>query len=254
MAVINPERTIAEAALEVLRTEGKPLTSSQVYDAIVQNGLYVFHTGNPQYVVANQLRRHSRGYEKAASAVKYFVLLDDGKFALLPEEEQGRVRPQQARSRRTNSANRVAGFTSPSQISSAQRLNGLTAARERWPEHRERLLRAEGGVVSAEQAAHLLKTTPAAIEQMRQESAVLGLHSDRDSFVYPIWQFDHGMPLRGLSAVLQSLQGIGPWMHAAFMLTGDDHLCGERPLDVLRRGDVEAVVMAAREYGEQGGG
>lgn len=135
-----------------------------------------------------------------------------------------------------------------------ERQDIFTAAHERWPERRERLLQAEGGVVSAEQAAHLLKITPAAIEQLRQERALLGLNNDRDSFVYPAWQFDHGMPLRGLSAVLQSLQGIGPWMRAAFMLTGDAHLCGERPLDVLRRGDIEAVVMAAREYGEQGGG
>lgn len=108
--------------------------------------------------------------------------------------------------------------------------------------------------MSAEQVAHMLRTTLDAVEKCRQEGTLLGLPDDGEGCVYPTWQFDREQLVPGLGAVLQALQGIGPWMRAAFMLTGDAHLNGERPLDVLRRGEIDAVVAAAREYGEQGGG
>jgi hypothetical protein len=37
------------------------------------------------------------------------------------------------------------------------------------------------------------------------------------------------------------------------MLSGDARLNGERPLDELRRGNVQQVIAAAHMYGEQGG-
>lgn len=132
--------------------------------------------------------------------------------------------------------------------------HSFAAARRLWQQRRGHLLDAEGGAISAEQAAHTLNTTPDAIEKRRQEGVLLGLGDDSAGYVYPVWQFDGGKPIRGLSTVHQELQGIGPWMRAAFMLTGDAHLNGERPLDILRRGEIGAVAAAAREYGEQGGG
>jgi hypothetical protein len=172
---------------------------------------------------------------------------------LLPEEAQGRVRGhQQARTQRTDALNGTSGNQGQTPLVESQ--DGFAAARWRWQQRRKRLLEAEGGAISTEQAARTLNTTPDVIEKRRQEGILLGLRGDGDGYVYPVWQFDHEKPIRGLSAVLQELQGVGPWMRAAFMLTGDAHLGGERPLDVLRRGETEAVVAAAREYGEQGGG
>ena len=164
------------------------------------------------------------------------------------------MRRQQERAQRADAVDGVYTSTGPGQAPIAEKPGDFAGARRRWPPHRRRLLDAEGGAIPTEQAARTLNTTPDAIEKCRQEGLLLGLRGDRDDYIYPVWQFDHGKPMRGLGTVLQELQGIGPWMRAAFMLTGDAHLGGERPLDVLRRGEIEAVVAAAREYGVQGGG
>jgi hypothetical protein len=82
---------------------------------------------------------------------------------------------------------------------------------------------------------------------------LIGLSLGRKGYVYPVWQFAEGGTLPGLQAVLAELSDVGPWMQAAFMLSADARLNGERPLDELRRGHVQQVIAAAHVYGEQGG-
>lgn len=41
-------------------------------------------------------------------------------------------------------------------------------------------------------------------------------------------------------------------MRVNFMLTGDAHLEGRRPIDVLREGRIGEVIEAAQAYGEHG--
>jgi hypothetical protein len=58
--------------------------------------------------------------------------------------------------------------------------------------------------------------------------------------------------VRGLERVLAAIDDEGGWMRLAFLLSPEERLGGERPLDALRRGEVEAVERAARLYGEHG--
>ena len=58
--------------------------------------------------------------------------------------------------------------------------------------------------------------------------------------------------LTGFESALRELGVRDPWMKAAFFLSGDPRLDGASPLEVLRRGDPEAVLRAARGYGEHG--
>jgi hypothetical protein len=141
----------------------------------------------------------------------------------------------------------------PDTVAALREQDPLLPARLRWLRDRERLLQAEGGAISAEQAAELVGMTRQGVDKRRRTGTLIGLSLGRKGYVYPVWQFAEGGTLPGLQAVLAELNDFGPWMQAAFMLSGDARLNGERPLDELRRGHVQQVVAAAHVYGEQGG-
>lgn len=141
----------------------------------------------------------------------------------------------------------------PEAIATLKEQDPLLPARVRWLRDRERLLQAEGGGISAEQAASLLHMTRQGVDKRRRMGTLIGLSLGRKGYVYPLWQFGHNGALPGLESVLAELRDVSPWVQAAFLLSGDARLNGERPLDLLRAGDVAPVVEAAREYGEQGG-
>lgn len=65
--------------------------------------------------------------------------------------------------------------------------------------------------------------------------------------VYPLWQFDGGHLLPGLSDVLAFFpeDTVDGWTLAAWLRTPDPAL-EEPPIDALRRGDEEAVLAVAR--------
>jgi hypothetical protein len=58
--------------------------------------------------------------------------------------------------------------------------------------------------------------------------------------------------VRGLERVLAAIDDEGGWMRLAFLLSPEEQLGGQRPLDALRRGEAEALERAARLYGEHG--
>ena len=70
-------------------------------------------------------------------------------------------------------------------------------------------------------------------------------------FLYPAWQFTDDSVLSGLEQVLATLMA-APWTQASWFLTGDTRLADDRPLDALRRGELQQVLSAAAGYGEQG--
>ncbi len=63
--------TIIEAAMQVLKTENRPLSADEVYDLICKRSLYSFGAKDPLSIVRAELRRHSIGFTgktKASSA------------------------------------------------------------------------------------------------------------------------------------------------------------------------------------------
>jgi hypothetical protein len=114
-----------------------------------------------------------------------------------------------------------------------------------------KLLEAENGSVSAEEAAQMLGITRQAVDKRRKQGKLIALPAGR-SHRYPAWQFADGKTLPGLESVLKALSVRDPWMQAAWMLNGNFGLEGDRPLDRLRAGKMDAVLAAAALYGEQG--
>ncbi|MBA2713352.1 MAG: hypothetical protein H0U55_07345 [Rubrobacteraceae bacterium] len=128
----------------------------------------------------------------------------------------------------------------------------LVRARLRGVQARRELLGAEGGTVSSGQAAELLGITPQAVDKRRRAGKLLALPVGR-AYLYPVWQFDErGGVLAGLEEVLGSFGVEDAWMRASYFLRENGRLDDERPLDVLREGDIEGVERAARAYGEHG--
>lgn len=140
----------------------------------------------------------------------------------------------------------------PQAIEALREDDPLAEARLAGLHSRELLLRAEGGVVTADQAARLLAITRQAVDRRRRTGKIIGLTPGRRGYLYPVWQFSAGGVLPGLEDALGALEVYGPWMQTAWFINPNSRLDGETPLAMLRRGHTALVVEAARLYGEPG--
>jgi hypothetical protein len=127
----------------------------------------------------------------------------------------------------------------------------LAPARLRGLQVRERLLAAEGATLTAEEASQILGVSRQAIDNRRKRGSLLAVQLGRRGYRYPAWQFTVDGVMPGLRETLKTLADQSPWIHLAFMLNANAWLDGHRPLDALRSGEFDAVLNAARQYGEQ---
>lgn len=97
--------------------------------------------------------------------------------------------------------------------------------------------------------AELLGMTPQGVSKRAAAGDLLRLtHRDGRS-VYPTFQFEGRGVLRGLTSVLSVLGEVDDVLTAAAWLTVPKaSLDGASPVEALRAGRVEAVVVAARRY------
>ncbi|MGF1601621.1 MAG: hypothetical protein ACFCU8_06310 [Thermosynechococcaceae cyanobacterium] len=123
------------------------------------------------------------------------------------------------------------------------RLNGLPI--------KQKLLSYQGhSPLRSEQVANLLNMSREAVNKRRRNGQLVAVSFGRRGYQYPSWQFQEGKVLPGLKEVLQALDAEGEWTPLLFLCSGDPSLKGDTPIDRLREGHVEAVVMAARNYGK----
>jgi hypothetical protein len=75
------ERTIAEAAIEVLKDAKEPMTAAEITQAILEKGLYQFNTKDQVGMVRRAIARRCEGYERKDSvSPKVFKKLENGSF------------------------------------------------------------------------------------------------------------------------------------------------------------------------------
>ena len=122
-------------------------------------------------------------------------------------------------------------------------------------EARQKLAEAEGGSLSSEEVTRLLRISKTAVLKRLESGRLLAWREERlRAARFPRWQFDaHGQVLAGLEEVLGCLDqapGLDVWGKILFFLQTKASLGDQRPLDLLRDGQVEAVLLAAQAYAE----
>lgn len=146
-------------------------------------------------------------------------------------------------------------LSSSSLMEALEEADPLAEARLRGVAEQRRLLGEAGGAVGATEAARMLGITRQAVDARRKRGRLLAVATGRHGWRYPRCQFDGGSEdgvVRGLERVLAAVEDEGGWMVLAFLLSPEERLGGERPLDALRAGRVEAVEDEASAYGEHG--
>lgn len=128
----------------------------------------------------------------------------------------------------------------------------LGMARLRGIETKRRILTEDGGMLTAEKVGEALTISRQAVEKRRKAGRLIGVSLGRRGFGYPAWQLSERGTLPGLEVVLDALKPHDAWTKLVFFTSENAATDGKKPLDVLRSGDVEKVVAAARMYGEQG--
>lgn len=135
------------------------------------------------------------------------------------------------------------------------RQDKLALAVARGLETRQRLTEAEGGSLSSEEVARLLRLSKTAVLKRLEAGRLLAWREERlQAARFPRWQFsEHGHVLAGLEEVLNCLNqdsGLDVWGKILFFLQTKTSLGEKRPLDLLRAGKVKEVCLAAQAYAE----
>ena len=126
----------------------------------------------------------------------------------------------------------------------------LAAALKRGERARQSILAAQGELLDVAEVAARLHMSREDVLQRQSRGRLLALSLADGTLGFPSWQFAEGGLLPGLDTVLRNIGVDDPWMQAAYFLSGERLLNGRTPLEVLQRGEVEAVRKAAAAYGE----
>jgi hypothetical protein len=146
----------------------------------------------------------------------------------------------------------LAALATPSVATRMAAKDPLAAARLRGAERQQRLLEVSGGVLGGEEAAKVLGISRQAVDKRRRQGQLIGLTQGKRGYAYPAWQFEAGRTLANLEKVLDRLRSHDPWMQLTFFVNANDRLNGRSPLEQLRSGELEPILLAAESYGEQG--
>ncbi|MET3595148.1 hypothetical protein ABID26_004560 [Mesorhizobium shonense] len=115
-------------------------------------------------------------------------------------------------------------------------------------------LRQAGGAYDLDEVRTLMRgVSRQAVDKRVQEGSLLAVPGPSNRRSYPTLQFSRdGSVVPGLKAVREALQTSNPWMVLNFLSHPDERLNKRRPIDLLKSGNLELVLEAARRHGEQG--
>ena len=115
-------------------------------------------------------------------------------------------------------------------------------------------LRAAGGAYTLEEVQALMRgVTRQAVEKRVSEGTLLAVPGPSNRRRYPVAQFKaDGSIVGGMRTVREALPTRNPWTILNFLVQPDPKLGGKKPIELMRKGEVDRVVEAARRVGEQG--
>ena len=99
----------------------------------------------------------------------------------------------------------LAAVMSPAMLDRFGHASPLMGAQLRGVDARRRMLEAEGGVLSPEEAGHLLGVTRQAVDKQRRAGRLLAVNVGR-RWRYPAWQFANGSVVAGIPETLVALR------------------------------------------------
>lgn len=115
-------------------------------------------------------------------------------------------------------------------------------------------LRSAGGAYDLDEVRTLMRgISRQAVDKRVREGSLLAVPGPSHQRRFPTLQFDRdGTVVDGLRRVLQALPTKNPWTVLNFLAHPDDRLDGRKPIDLLKRGEVDLVVESARRMGHEG--
>jgi hypothetical protein len=91
---MESKQTVAQVAMEVLKTAQTPLSASDITQMIQEKNLYSFNAKNPRQIVRSAIeRRCEGGGNRKTISPAWFKKLADGRYELR-EGEGGRVKSE----------------------------------------------------------------------------------------------------------------------------------------------------------------
>jgi hypothetical protein len=120
---------------------------------------------------------------------------------------------------------------------------------ERGVKRKAAVLREAGGPLSAHDAARLLGTSP---EALRAGKSLLAVSVDNGKLVWPAFQFESQAMLDAIEKYLAAVNVDEPWAQLNFLFLRLQELDGRTPVQAIRDGSLDQVILAARHFGEQG--
>jgi small subunit ribosomal protein S11 len=127
----------------------------------------------------------------------------------------------------------------------------LAEAKLRGQRRRLQLLELEGGTLTSDDVATLLKISRQAVVKKIDAGTLLGIRLG-SSYAIPAWQIENHKLLNGLKQVMRALGGTDEWRKLSFFVNGNVRLSGRSPLQELRAGRQDEVIQAARTLLEHG--
>jgi hypothetical protein len=148
---------------------------------------------------------------------------------------------------------RLTGIAFRQEFPIAKADNRLANALARGITVRQKLMEAEGGSLSAEEAARELGISKTAILKRYQKGQIIAWRQERQNAArFPVWQFKEHKVLEGLEEVLKVLNSasrLDDFGRMLFFLSNMGFLGKKRPVDCLKAGQVKKVLQAAEGYG-----
>lgn len=115
-------------------------------------------------------------------------------------------------------------------------------------------LRDAGGAYDLEEVRTLMRgVSRQAIDKRVQDGSLLAVPGPSNRRSYPTLQFNRdGIVVPGLKAVREALQTSNSWTVLNFLSRPDARLGNRKPIELLKSGQLDLVLEAARRHGEQG--
>ena len=115
-------------------------------------------------------------------------------------------------------------------------------------------LKESGGTYDLDQVRILMNgISRQMVDRKVREGSLLAVPGPSNRRAYPTVQFtSDGTVVPGLKAVQDALPTNNPWAVLNFLVRPDPRLNGRKPIDLLKAGEIDLVVDAARRMGQQG--